>query len=250
MPLPTAREATKQCERILEMIEDDVPEAAKEIAPAFFESVEKSVEDVMETIERSQRVTEKQADALDNWEEGVGKWIKNRGETVSDVLSPPYPNEMSTAQSLYRHFGDLRKWVDAQRDEVNVLLTRPPLSEKDGIEQIPLLRELPGDQLYRSLGVGVHFTHLCLLRRIREDWDALLRDYETVWSSTKCVEIRAEILRHAAALVADTSLDNESREARKEQLVKMVARRSKKLNSVIDKMIVDLNDDDEPEEES
>jgi hypothetical protein len=63
-------DAIEQCEEILSMC-DEVPEAGED----FAESVKESVSAVMETIERTNRVTERQWAAIDNWREGVGRWL-------------------------------------------------------------------------------------------------------------------------------------------------------------------------------
>lgn len=68
-------EALELGEEIIEMIDDEVPDSAKDRAGDFFEDVATRVRDVMETIERTGRVTPKQAEALENWRRGVAKWI-------------------------------------------------------------------------------------------------------------------------------------------------------------------------------
>lgn len=70
------KDALSQVERILDTIEEDVPEYAKNRATEFFESVEQKTRDVGQTIERTNRVTEGQQRALDGWEAGVRKWVK------------------------------------------------------------------------------------------------------------------------------------------------------------------------------
>ena len=69
----------EQADRILDAIEDDVPERAWDKAAEFLESVQAGVADVRTTIDRTKRVTERQLRALDNWETAVGKWIDPNG---------------------------------------------------------------------------------------------------------------------------------------------------------------------------
>lgn len=69
-------EALEQVARIVEMIDDEVPESARDRAPEFFDDVRRKVVDVGETIEARGRVTDKQRSALDGWERGVAGWIK------------------------------------------------------------------------------------------------------------------------------------------------------------------------------
>jgi hypothetical protein len=69
-------EALDQCDAIISMIDYDVPEQAFEAASKFFESVRENVLHVADMIEKKENVTDGQLTALDNWEAGVGKWIK------------------------------------------------------------------------------------------------------------------------------------------------------------------------------
>jgi len=72
----TQLQAIQQCDRIVEMIDDDVPDEAKDRASDFFEDVREKVIEVQDTVTSSGHVTSKQQRALDNWEAGVAKWIK------------------------------------------------------------------------------------------------------------------------------------------------------------------------------
>ena len=66
-------EASAQADRICELIEN-ASAAAWDKAYEFFEDVEAKVKSVQETILRTERVTDKQQQALNNWEAGVSKW--------------------------------------------------------------------------------------------------------------------------------------------------------------------------------
>jgi hypothetical protein len=70
-----ALNAVELCDRILEMIEEEVPRGARAKAVDFFNSVEESVKEVRETIKKTGEVTKKQSRALENWSEAVGKWV-------------------------------------------------------------------------------------------------------------------------------------------------------------------------------
>jgi hypothetical protein len=78
-PPADVKKAIEQADRILEAIEDDLPERAWDRAADFFEDVQTKVKDVRATVERLQRVSEKQLLALDNWEAAVNKWIDPNG---------------------------------------------------------------------------------------------------------------------------------------------------------------------------
>lgn len=68
--------ADEQCDCIVELIDDEVPERAWDVAADFFDDIRDKVVAVQETITQTNHVTEKQQQALDNWEAGVRKWIK------------------------------------------------------------------------------------------------------------------------------------------------------------------------------
>jgi hypothetical protein len=65
--------ALQQCDDIQEKI-DELPDEGME----FGESVGEKVAGIAETIERTRRVTDAQARALDNMEDGVDRWLENR----------------------------------------------------------------------------------------------------------------------------------------------------------------------------
>jgi hypothetical protein len=63
-------EALEQCARVRERIED------LDLDHEFLDDVYDKVGDVAETIERLQKVSDKQQTALDNWEAAVNKFRK------------------------------------------------------------------------------------------------------------------------------------------------------------------------------
>lgn len=64
-------EAMELCEEVIAAAQD-VPDEGSD----FASSVEDSCREVVATIERTQRVTEKQWRALENWLEGLNGWIR------------------------------------------------------------------------------------------------------------------------------------------------------------------------------
>lgn len=59
---------------LLEQIEN-APEEVADKAGTFFESVTVSLKSMLETIEQTQRVSDRQQTALTNWENAVGRWF-------------------------------------------------------------------------------------------------------------------------------------------------------------------------------
>lgn len=76
-PQGDAAAAIKDIDRILETIEDDIPDRAFSAATEFFEDVEEKLKAVRATITATGRVTEKQLSAIAGWDAGVGKWINH-----------------------------------------------------------------------------------------------------------------------------------------------------------------------------
>lgn len=68
-------ESVEQCLRILELL-DELPEAADEFAG----SVRESVNSMMRWLQENRRVTDRQQQALDNWEAACGRWLEPDGD--------------------------------------------------------------------------------------------------------------------------------------------------------------------------
>lgn len=68
-------EGVELCEEIVALIDDEIPDYAWNKAPEFFEDVRDGVMEVQGTIERTGRVSEGQEKALNNWKDGVSRWI-------------------------------------------------------------------------------------------------------------------------------------------------------------------------------
>lgn len=66
------REAHEQCNRIIEMAEE-VPDPGIDFAIGVAESTE----GIRDTIQKTQRVTRNQQEALDNMEFGLTRWLKH-----------------------------------------------------------------------------------------------------------------------------------------------------------------------------
>lgn len=69
--------AVDQGMHICEMIDEEMPDKAWNEATEFLEDVREQCSGVVETIERSQRVSEKQQKALNNWERAVTNWMES-----------------------------------------------------------------------------------------------------------------------------------------------------------------------------
>lgn len=123
---------------------------------------------------------------------------------ATDIQSPPYPSETATADALYSNIAALRKWVVAYRDQHNTAVGRLV---------VPALKKLPARDAYGYQPLKVQFFHLLFLRRVREQWDRLVRTYEDDWDDKRCVQQRALLLVSAAMVVNTAGLSTEQREA-------------------------------------
>lgn len=73
--MATVAETLQQCDDLLSILDDDIDSDTHDKATEFFTSIEQSVHDVRDTIERLDRVSDRQATAINNWEAAVLKWI-------------------------------------------------------------------------------------------------------------------------------------------------------------------------------
>ncbi len=71
----SVQEGRDMCKQLYDKIED-APSAVWDKAFEFFESIQKKVGSIRETIESNNRFTEGQKSALTNMEAGVDRWIE------------------------------------------------------------------------------------------------------------------------------------------------------------------------------
>lgn len=74
------RAALEQIDRVLDSIENDLPDNAWDKGGDFIEDVDTRLKAMKETISLSNDVTPRQLSALNSWETAIGKWIDPRGD--------------------------------------------------------------------------------------------------------------------------------------------------------------------------
>ncbi len=116
---------------------------------------------------------------------------------------PPYPAEGVTSLGLHEGIMDLADWVNAQRVSHNKLV---------GSDAVPPAK-FGRHQQYSIVPVMAMFGHLLVLRRIREAWDRLIRNYEKDWGNPRCLRQRVNLLQAAAVFVNSAMTPLEYREA-------------------------------------
>lgn len=126
---------------------------------------------------------------------------------AEEILSPPYPSMGVTADGLYNTIRDLRKWAMKYRDELNDAAER---------EIIQTIKKIPPIEAYRAQPVADQFQHLLMIRRIREEWDHLVRTFEDAWDCEQCLKSRMLLVQASAAQINEAFTPFEIREARQQ----------------------------------
>jgi hypothetical protein len=146
--------------------------------------------------------------------------------TPEDIESPPYPNEGTTPDGLYNALTGLKKWVDTYRD---------PLNREVGQDVIPSVKKLPERSAYLAQPVLSLFSHFLMVRRMRENWDHIVRNYETSWHEPMCVRQRVVLVQSAAVLLNGAFTPFEYRETmRRSELEELQAQFSRVNQLVLD----------------
>jgi ATP/maltotriose-dependent transcriptional regulator MalT len=165
---------------------------------------------------------------------------------MEELLTPPYPSQVSTDASLHRQFAALRNWVLHYREDINAAV-RPMLN---GTDLIPVPQDIPAISVYHALSVATQFGHLMTMRHIRQQWDELVRTHEDSWDSPVCQRLKAMILAGAATFMNGAFMDNETREALEEKISKRMRKSFEKLTKhVFDSFEPDEDEDEDGETE-
>lgn len=122
---------------------------------------------------------------------------------AEDIESPPYPGEGTNTDVLYNLLRALKKWVTTYRARHNKAICQ---------DLIPTVRDFPDKKAYLAQPVLTQMHHLTFLRRVREEWDHLVRTYEHDWDNPTCVRARVMMLQAAAVLLNSAFVPFEVRE--------------------------------------
>jgi hypothetical protein len=141
-----------------------------------------------------------------------------------EINSPPYPKNSGSPRDLFFNLIDLYQWAAEQFDWANeeaIRLNAPdtPFIRKMGQEPLPTDAAITQ---FTRLAVPDMFMSWQALRRIREKYDAIVRNYEEedAWNSDACVFHRITTVKAAALLLSVAFLDFERREAKGMELAK------------------------------
>lgn len=141
-----------------------------------------------------------------------------------EINSPPYPKNNSSPRDLFLNLTELYTWAAYQFDWANeeaLRLNAPDIPFMRTLGHEPLVNEASLNQFTR-LAVPDMFMSWQALRRIREKYDAIVRNYEeeSEWNSDPCIFHRITTVKAASMLLLVAFLDFERREAKGMELAK------------------------------
>lgn len=125
--------------------------------------------------------------------------------STEDIYSPPYPGEGTSPSILHSMLDELRLWV---------LNYRASLGSRVGGTAIPCPKQIVPRDGFIVLPVLTQFRSLIFLRKLREAWDDIVRNYEGEWNSPSCIRRQALLVSMAARYLNRALEPFELREAR------------------------------------
>ncbi len=140
-----------------------------------------------------------------------------------EINSPPYPRTSCSTAELYFALRDLHEWVEDHRDWANFKAVELDAPETPFVPSLaPLPPEELGKERYMNQGIPDTFLVWQAVRAIREKYDDVVRNYESVddWESKAATFYKITSVRSAALLVSLAFLDGEKREAKSAEIVK------------------------------
>jgi hypothetical protein len=123
----------------------------------------------------------------------------------TEITSPPWPTDSAKADTMFDVLKDLHRWAGEYRDVVNTG------SDHAAIQP---LRAVPRKAVHDSLPIAYHYANFVGVRRIRELWDALVREYEDSWDSAAAFARRRWLVGLCVDFLNNAWLSQEVREAK------------------------------------
>lgn len=151
---------------------------------------------------------------------------------IEDVESPPFPGPGVTPDGMYTTLRALREWILTYRDKHNALI---------GQQVIAPVEVLPTREVYTYQAVVSMHGHWQLMRRFREVWDAIVRNFENDWNNPICVRERVTILQSAVILVNNAFVPFEQREALREREFEAMQKQMDAATSLLQQRLEDRN---------
>lgn len=134
---------------------------------------------------------------------------------ATEIISPPYPGEGTNPDLMFKYLADLAAWVSEYREDLN---------EAVGRDIIPAVPPFPAKSVYLAQPISIMWYHFIVMRRVREEWDHLVRTYEDAWDCGACGRQRLVLVQTAAVLLGNAFISFEQREAMQEREVEQIER--------------------------
>lgn len=143
-----------------------------------------------------------------------------------EISSPPYPKNNASPAVLYRALCELYAWASDHRDWANMEASRLNAPEDPFIPELGPMPTQDRADRFLNLAVPDMFMSWQMLRKIRERYDDIVRNYESEhdWQSDASVFHRINVVKMAAVLLSMAFLEYEHREAKGHEYMKKVQR--------------------------
>jgi len=106
---------------------------------------------------------------------------------MNDISSPPYPSMDVLSPTLYRYMVEFREWWGEHCIQL-IELTDPDAFDHEDPDA------LASESYWENVSVMGKARALLYLRRMREGWDAILRDHEDAWDSDTSIQRQIGLL--------------------------------------------------------
>lgn len=125
----------------------------------------------------------------------------------TEIISPPWPTDTARVDTLFDVMKELHRWAGEYRATINAAADH---------QTIPPLRDVPRKAVHDALPVVYHYANYTAVRRVREMWDAIVRDYEEAWDSGAAFARRRALVAACVDFLNNAWLSQEAREAKLE----------------------------------
>jgi hypothetical protein len=133
-----------------------------------------------------------------------------------EIDSPPFPKNSASPKALFDSLRELYNWTASYRDWANMEAQRLNAPEEPFIPELGPEPTSRTGEMFVNLAVPDMFVSWQMLRKIRERYDGIVRNFENEedWNSDSCIYHRIHTVRVAALLLSVAFLDYERREAK------------------------------------
>jgi hypothetical protein len=149
---------------------------------------------------------------------------------VCDIVSPPYPRDNETVDSMYDKIRALMGWLEYYREGSNNYH-----GKKDCIAKPRTMATL---DTHRKMPLRRFHIVFMQMRHLRVNWDSLVANYEEDWNCGRSQDVRHGLLHFGQSIADAVYLSDEMLEARADtherECMKAMLRNTRKLLMSID----------------